>query len=130
MTTIAISLSVIAIQMTIGSANAQRVDIASGMTMHRMCERSSGTIYCADVTPDFHLKVEVKDLDSLPYKIATQIREALQTSQNPSQSNAIQNLQNQMRQNNDELYSKLSIELNNVSDRVTAKILESKAKSR
>jgi len=70
---ISANLTIISAHILIPNASAQRVDTASNMFMMRMCERASGTIYCADVTPDFHLKVHVKDLERLPAEISSQI---------------------------------------------------------
>ncbi len=59
LTVLAVSTTTIAVNMTLPSANAQRVDRESGMMMFRICERDGPTINCADVTNDFALKVKV-----------------------------------------------------------------------
>jgi hypothetical protein len=72
-TVIAISLSIIAIQLAVPTASAQRVDDQTKMLMMRLCEKQGASINCADITSDFYLKVQVKDLDRLPSEIASQI---------------------------------------------------------
>jgi hypothetical protein len=73
LTILAISTSVIAIQLAIPSASAARTDSASGMDMVRLCERSGGGINCANISSDYNLMVEVKDLDRLPSQIGEQV---------------------------------------------------------
>lgn len=60
LTVIAIATSIIAVQLGLPTASAQRVDSQSGMMMFRLCEKSSySKINCVDITDDFALKVKI-----------------------------------------------------------------------
>jgi hypothetical protein len=61
LTFIAMFLAIIALALIAPQAQASRTDSQSGMEMIRVCERSSGTINCADITSDFAMKVELSD---------------------------------------------------------------------
>ena len=71
LTVIALSLTVVAIQLSVKDVNAQAYNRASGVQLVAICNPDGKN--CADVTPDFHLKGQVKDLERLPAEISSQI---------------------------------------------------------
>lgn len=103
-TIIAVCLSVIAIQISITPATAQIYARDTGMQMMRLCEKTGSSIGCVDITPDYHLKVQVKDFDNLPNRISQQLSNQLSNQ-------LVTNIAAQMNQQNSTLYSKISGDL-------------------